>query len=97
MLVAFYRDTESRDAKVKIIKFADRVWINEEGDLECLREIYFELLEGTLRRLQILTPFEKISVPEDLTETFIDKQNILNKKDFGDYKLKDKEKKNVFN
>ena len=90
MLVSFYKDFESEKASVSVIKFADRIWVNEEGDIECHREIYFELKDGNLKKCLILTPFKNILELEDITKTLLDENYVLNKKSSGEYKLIDK-------
>ena len=92
MLVAFYKDTESKQSEVKIIKFSDRIWINEEGDIECNREIYLSLLQGDLRKIFMLTLFQNIIDLEDLTETFLKEDYPENNVHSGKYKLIDGDK-----
>jgi len=90
MLISFYKDFESGEAVAKITKFADRIWINEEGDIECHRETYFDLTQGSFKKIFILTPFKNILELEDMTNTLLDENYILNKRSSGEYKLVDK-------
>jgi len=87
MLVAFYKDFGAEQTVVKVIKFGDRIWVNEDGDIECHREIFLDLSEGNLRKIFMLTSFRHIVEPEDMTDTFLKEDYSVNKKSSGEYKL----------
>lgn len=91
MLVSFYRDPETEKSKVKIIKFADRIFVSEEGDLDCHREIYFKLEEGELRKFYLLTNEKALTDLEDFTDSFLDEEYSPNLRSSGEYKLINKE------
>ncbi len=89
MLVAFYKETESPLSKVNVFKFNDRIWVNDTGDIECYREIYLNLTEGSLRKLFLLLNFRNILDLKDLTNTYLDEDYSFNKFHSGEYKLID--------
>jgi hypothetical protein len=84
MLVAFFKEEK---CDVKVIKFADRIWVDEEGNIECHREIYLDLTQGTLRKLFMLSNFRHILEIEDITDTFLDENYLPNTRSTGEYKL----------
>jgi len=84
MLVAFFKEEK---CNVKVIKFCDRIWIDEEGNIECHREIYLDLIEGSLRKIFMLTNFRHILELEDITDTFLNENYPANNKSSGVYKL----------
>ncbi len=84
MLVAFFKEEK---CNVKVIKFCDRIWVDEEGNIECHREIYLDLIEGSLRKIFTLTNFRHILELEDMTNTLLDENYPVNKRSSGEYKL----------
>jgi hypothetical protein len=93
MLVAFYKESESQKANVRVIKFGDRIWVDEEGNIECIREIYFDFKEGELRKIFMLTNIKNLIGLTDITDTFLIEDNLFNKVNSGKYELIDREKR----
>jgi len=87
MLVAFCKDHNDKDVEVKVIKFADRIWANEAGGIECHREIYLDLKGDSLRQIFMLTMFRHILELQDLTDTFLDENYPPNLRSSGKYEL----------
>lgn len=79
MLVACFVGDKQKDeenAKAEIVKYVDRLWLDERGSITCIRTVVVRVLadsEAPLRSLIMLTPFhqDRISNPEDKTSTLL--------------------------
>jgi len=83
MITCFLKDNAERDAKISIIKFWDRIWLDEYGTLEILREFDFKVEENSpcsIRKIKLFIPFSGIMGVKDRTSTALDQDYLFNRK-----------------
>lgn len=81
MLICFLKGDTEENAKCEIVKFWDRIWLREDGDLEVLREVNFKVEEDSpcsISEIGLLIPSTDVEEIENRTSTAFDHDNIFN-------------------
>jgi len=93
MIVAFFKSHHEEQCKCEIVKFSDRIWIERNGDISCIRTFIVSVDKASpvpLTIVRMLTPHQEIRGLEDLTPTCLEKDYLFNTNSFstGGYKIK---------
>lgn len=81
MLICFLKGDTEANANCEIVKFWDRIWLREGGDLEVLREVNFKVEEDSpcsISEIGLLIPSTDVGEIENRTSTAFDHDNIFN-------------------
>lgn len=92
MLVAFLKSHEDRACNCEIVKFVDRLWIEKNGELVCIRSFIVHVKVDSpapLSHVRMLVPLQELHSLQDLSETCLDDNYLFNKGVFstGGFKL----------
>ena len=94
MLVSFLKEKQSDAVNLKVIKFTDRIWIdNKDEEIGCQRDVFFSIEDNSIKEFSMLMPLIEISDLRDNTENLLAESNVFNKSHTGAYELVDKEKR----
>ena len=95
MLTCFLKNPSEQDVECKIVQYADRIWLNSDGSIDCLREFIIsnESTTNSLTRVRMVLPFRSLLKLEDKSERFLDPNFLFIKSSFitGGYELINKD------
>lgn len=99
MLIAFYKKNSDKDCPAEIVKFVDRIWLDKNGNLICIRTFIVHVKNSSfpLHGLRILSPFQQIQELYDLSGTCLDRSYFLNNPKYvksGIYEIKHSDNEN---
>ena len=100
MLTAFVKSEDEKSIQCEIVKFVDRMWLEENGCIRCLRTfiIHNKDVREKLKRVRMIMPINSLLKTDDFSEKFLDPNYLFAKSVFstGGYNLINKDPINKF-
>jgi len=84
MLTCFLKSENEKDIDCEIVQYADRLWVNREGGLDCLRSFMVHNLDKnkSISRIRMVIPRESLNKVEDISKKFLDTNYIFVRSSF---------------
>ena len=86
MIIAFFKSHDDRNCECEVAKFVDRIWVQNTGDIRCIRTFIIHVKESSksnLSAVRILTPFQQIPDLQDLSQTCLQPDYLYNEAKFS--------------
>lgn len=80
MLIAFLKSHNDKYCQCEIVKYCDRIWLEQSGNLICIRTMIISVKDNSppLHEIRMVMPFRQISELIDISDTCLKADYLFN-------------------